>query len=207
MMMKGTRLSKLTKGDKFHRLVVVGFKELRKGKQFYTFLCDCGKITVKCMGNVKSGNAKSCGCLRSEMLSKRAKTHGESGSRLHQCWKSMRRRSRGRKDCEISQGWSSFEIFKSWALENGYKDDLVLCRNGDVGNYEPENVRWDTKSGNSREHTVCRWEVVTPEGITEEVEDMVKYCEDRGLCAWLMRGISRGKTKRHKGYTNVRKLT
>jgi hypothetical protein len=97
-------------------------------------------------------------------------------------------------------------VFRLWAEASGYNDDLVLCREGDEGDYTPDNVRWDTKSNNSKEYNLCMWEVTTPDKNKVLVNNMVEYCEENDLNAWAMRGISRGKTKQHKGYTNVRKI-
>ena len=62
-------------------------------------------------------------------------------------------RASNRKDCEVCEAWQDWKAFKEWALSNGYEDTLLLCRNADVGDYCPNNARWDTKSNNSLEAT------------------------------------------------------
>lgn len=61
-------------GQKFNRLTVL--EMLYKYKDNLTYarcLCDCGKETVACMGNIKTGKTKSCGCL--EKLSRYNRKH------------------------------------------------------------------------------------------------------------------------------------
>lgn len=194
-------------GEKFGQLTVIAFSSVIKGKSHYTFKCDCGLTVTRAIGNIKSGGTRSCGCLKKKLVSERYTKHKDTGTRLYQCWKSMRVRAKSREGCKVFLPWDDFSVFKLWAESAGYKDTLVLCREGDIGDYRPDNVRWDTKRSNSREGTVCTWEVTTPEGVTVEVIDMVTYCEENNLCAFTMRGIARGKTRKHKGYTNVRKIT
>lgn len=48
--------------------------------------------------------------------------------------------NRGIRVCE---SWkNNYDNFRSWALENGYEDDLSIDRINPDGNYEPENCRW-----------------------------------------------------------------
>lgn len=54
------------KGQKFSKLTLVGFHHTEVAKQavsIYEFKCDCGNTKLSKIGNVKSGNVKSCGCI------------------------------------------------------------------------------------------------------------------------------------------------
>jgi len=50
--------------------------------------------------------------------------------------------------------WLDKEIgfinFSTWAVQNGYSDDLVIDRRNPDGNYEPSNCRWITQKENTR---------------------------------------------------------
>ena len=117
----------------------------------YLFLCDCGKTTEAKLSSVKYGTPKSCGCLQRKSVGHNLRKHGDYKTRLYQCWQNMNARARSRKNCEVCSEWRTFPPFKKWALGNGYRDDLVLCRNGDKGDYEPNNVRWDSRRNNNLE--------------------------------------------------------
>lgn len=134
--------------------------------------------------------------------------HGGTGTRIHECWKDMKKRAKGRDDCEIFNPWLDFSIFREWALSSGYTDDLILCRSGDVGNYQPDNVRWDTKTSNILESNTKSWTFMLPNGSMGSTENMTKYCRDNGLNMSSMSSIASGIKgyKSHKGYTNVRRV-
>ena len=57
-------------GDRFGKLVVleeIGLRPYSEGhsRMWYKCQCDCGKITEKCGNQLKNGQVKSCGCLKS----------------------------------------------------------------------------------------------------------------------------------------------
>lgn len=89
------------------------------------------------------------------------RTHGESHTRLYRIWKHMKSRCScpsvtgydfyGGKGVSVCQDWcDSYEKFRDWALDNGYKDDLTLDRKDGNGDYCPENCRWITRSAQMR---------------------------------------------------------
>jgi hypothetical protein len=107
--------------------------------------CVCGNERVVDRPNLKKGN--SCGCQRPLLTSIRRKRHGETGSRLWTIWVSMRQRAGRRKywlHVDVCPEWESYEIFRDWALANGYEDRLTIDRRDGEKGYYPDNCRWVT---------------------------------------------------------------
>jgi len=82
--------------------------------------------------------------------------HGYWGTRLYSLWNAMHNRCRNLSILDknhfhyigisVCEEWQTFEPFRDWALNNGYKDDLTLDRKDGKKNYEPSNCRWATYS-------------------------------------------------------------
>lgn len=132
---------------------------------------------------------------------RRPKTlHGETHTRLYKCWSHMIERAKKRVDCLVCDEWQTYVGFRNWSLDNGYSDNLVLCRNGDTGNYQPDNARWDTPANNKEEAQAKHYKFVL-EGKLVEVYNLSKYSKENKLNVAHMCAVHNGKRKSHKGYT------
>ena len=158
-------------GREFGYLKVVRFagisdKKVRK----WECKCKCGNIIYVRVADLTSGNTKSCGCLQKEIARKNKTKHGCCKERLYRIWCNMKTRCTNPKTAQykdyggrgisICKDWMySYQSFREWALENGYRDDLTLERIDVNGNYCPENCTFIPKSKqplNSRSnHFVC----------------------------------------------------
>lgn len=68
-------------GQKFGRLIALhDVGSDKAGSRLWECLCDCGKFTVVRTADLTSRHIKSCGCLRSELSSKRAKKNLTAGT-------------------------------------------------------------------------------------------------------------------------------
>ena len=123
-------------------------------RRFALYRCDfCGEEFEHCTANTK--NMKSCGCKQStkpirhgdstkSILSPLRKLHGVWSGMKQRCLnpKSTRYSRYGGRGISVCQEWFSYERFKEWAVNNGYKDGLIIDRINNDGDYEPSNCRW-----------------------------------------------------------------
>ena len=68
-------------GRRFGRLTVIAVSdERRRGRLMWDCLCDCGATKQVETHLLRSGQTRSCGCLRRDVNNARFTTHGRSGS-------------------------------------------------------------------------------------------------------------------------------
>lgn len=80
----------LKAGQKFGRLTAVAFMRLgTEHRPVWKWLCDCGNEHEAIVKNVTSGNTKSCGCLRIDIIGASRRTHGMTRSPEFMIWASM----------------------------------------------------------------------------------------------------------------------
>lgn len=146
-------------GQRFTRLVVVSRAESAGKEVRWNVACDCGAATIVGTGALRSGNTKSCGCLRKERIAAGCgTTHGKSGTKLYGLWTDIKKRTQNRnfgqykdyggRGITMHPEWiGNFEAFETYMLENlGERPEgMSLDRKDNDGNYEPENLRWATR--------------------------------------------------------------
>lgn len=159
--------------------------------------CVCGTILVVDCSSLRTGNSTSCGCKRYEHASQVNRKHGLTRgptARIYSVWKGMRSRctdprsgsykAYGARGISICAEWSLDPIdFCKWAIENGYRDDLVLDRIDPDGNYEPGNCQWITNIANVRKQKTDR--IAKLQALQSRVEELEK--ENRLLKSSLAR--------------------
>lgn len=86
--------------------------------------------------------------------------HGKSGQRIYRVWAMMVQRctnpnndqfeNYGARGITVCAEWLDDATFISWALANGYSDDLEIDRRDNDLGYGPGNCRFVTSSRNKR---------------------------------------------------------
>ena len=131
--------------------------EFKKPKRKALFECECGNIFEAKINAIKSGQKKSCGCLKHKPSTY---THLKTKHPLYRKWSGMITRCTNKKErtwrryggrgIKVCDEWrNDFMSFYEWAIKSGYKDGLTLDRIDNNGNYEPNNCQWITMEENS----------------------------------------------------------
>lgn len=151
-------------------------------KTYWLCECDCpdhNRVVVY-SHNLKSGQARSCGCFARERAVETNTKHGQSRTRLYHIWQHMIQRCEnksakdyyryGGRGITVCGDWHDFEVFKDWSMRSGYDDTLSIDREDVNGDYCPRNCRWVTQTiqqNNRRNnrlithgdttHTIAEW--------------------------------------------------
>ena len=135
-----------------------------QGKHRYV-LVDCASCSQGYwarLDNWEAGRQRCWPCAHPNKQS-----HGKTNTELHKRWMGIIKRInsdkpghyrtyKGRGITMCDEWRRDFLSFERWALENGYKKDLLLDRIDNYKGYSPENCRWVTpkQSTNNRRKAV-----------------------------------------------------
>ena len=158
-------------GQKFGRLTVLFFIQIKNHRARWLCKCDCGNLIEVASSDLIGGNTKSCGCYQSMRAKEANLKHGyasrDNKKRIYKIWAKIKRRIfnkntdgfsyYGGKGIKMCSEWMDFINFKNWALENGYKDILSIDRIDSDGDYKPENCQWIPINENCRKAALERW--------------------------------------------------
>jgi len=164
---------------------------------------ECPKCLQEVERRLDNGlRQKSCGCDKVK--------HGESKTKLHDVWRSMKKRilnpkthnykDYGGRGIKICDEWLEYIPFRDWALNNGYEEGLVIDRRNPDGNYESSNCRFLTVLESLRNKT----NTITME-IANEIRALCKtgkylqreLAEKFGVCRQTISSIINNRTWRN----------
>lgn len=142
----------ITPGDQFSRWTVVRSHEPdKRGRPVWWCRCVCGTERGVSANGLKTGNTKSCGCLKRERTSAARKTHGMSQTIEYKTWLSIKKRCKNPGHVHFSKyGGKGIRLCDRWqSFENFYKDmgdrpegKFSIERRDNSKDYCPENCYW-----------------------------------------------------------------
>lgn len=195
-------------GDRYGQLTIIKEVEpTESGVRRFLCKCDCGNETVvrMCHLRTKKHPTVSCGCFGKKQAQTNGLKHGYASDKqpyekLYRIWNHMKERcinpkkdhyylygGRGIKVCD--EWLNDYIAFRTWAVNNGYREGLTIDRIDPDGDYEPSNCRWATRleqqhnlrtnvniTYKNETHCIAVWAKIT--GIHEET---IRHRYKKGL--------------------------
>lgn len=122
--------------------------------------CDCGN-TIEIRKAKFTKGQLSCGCLKyGGKLGKVYNIDRKQDPIMYQRWLAMVRRADTTNGIysliSICSEWRVYSVFRLWALENGYAEDLQIDRIDNDGDYRPSNCQYVDRSTNVAKGNLIR---------------------------------------------------
>ncbi|MGH7974801.1 MAG: hypothetical protein ACREBR_04700 [bacterium] len=184
------------KGKRFGRLLVLKFARISKhNTAMWKVKCGCGNTRVVYGASLRRGLTKSCGCLASEMTTKRNKIFIKHGfkrnstgikSNFYQVWSGLMNRCReSNKEKYPNYGGRGIKVCISWLKFENFKDDMWISYQNHIRKYGKQNTSLGRKDNDDNySSSNCKWETWDEQANNRRtIKDIVKHlcssCNDR----------------------------
>lgn len=139
-------------GQKFNYLKVIEHAGRNHiGKHMYLCKCDCGKTVIVRGEDIKSGNTKSCGCMRRQMTIDKNFKHGFAHTPMYNVWSEIKERclnpnnksykNYGGRGIVMCEEWLDYMNFHR-DMVSTYREGLTIERVGNDKGYSKSNCIW-----------------------------------------------------------------
>lgn len=196
---------KIQISQQFGRLTAVRPSGKCKQGVVWFCLCECGK-TIEVVGaQLNRGRTRSCGCLRSDTVRAKNRSHGMSRSKAYDAWIKLRGRCLNPKNAAydryggrgitVCDRWESFDAFYEDMGEPPSRLHSVDRIDNELG-YSPGNCRWATdeqQANNTRRNLY-----LTRDGVTMTLS---QWCRALGVSYGAVR------QRMHRGMSQEDALT
>lgn len=205
----------ITPGDRFGRWTALEKTESRTYLSgtiihLHECRCDCGTIQMVGSYKLRTGHSKSCGCLQSEITTRRSTKHGFSPKirdrpRIYGVWCNMINRCTNPNVRQYDDyGGRGITVCERWlnSFENFLEDmgepppGMTIDRLDNHKGYFKENCAWRTPLHQARNRRSSV--VITFDGLTMT---LVEWAEYLGVSYRMLRG------RREQGWSVERMLT
>lgn len=175
-------------GQRFGRLVVLGYSHTKNGQAFWSCQCDCGNTKQIRGSDLRAGKSLSCKCLNYEV----SRTHKMSKTKIYMVWINMHSRCYknnhpeykryGERGIRVCDKWQTFEGFFE-DMGTTYKEGLSIDRINVNGNYCKENCRWADNITQQKNRRTTKFYT-----LNGETETFTYFCRKYNVNYELARG-------------------